>query len=150
MRVYVSQYDGWWSFTLSEWIAFCRETYANAGAYDLPGARALRRKPAALRMLHLDRAGNGMPCEPVYIARGGGDQRVVHPLDWDLDNWLEELAELGVFVCPNCVGRDGLSDLKPDGKPLVTEWYGTLQYFRCPTCPTRFVSQNARAAEEAA
>lgn len=148
MRVYVSQYGYWWSFSLPEWITFCREAYANGGAYALPESRALKRKPAALRAMRLDPSGDGMPSRPDYIVRG--EHRVAYPLDWDLENWLEELAEVGVYVCPDCVGRDGLSDLVRDGEPMDTDWYGTLQYFRCPTCPTRFVSQNECAAEEAA
>jgi hypothetical protein len=44
-------------------------------------------------------------------------------------------------LCPICVIEDpeSLVRLEPEGTPFKTAWYGTLAYYTCTPCGSRFV-----------
>lgn len=80
-RVYVTQYEGWWSFTLPQWqefVAVAIEAEKNDRGWCLPDARRVQHQPRDVRR----------PDGFGYISLLG--RRIVRPLDWDLETWEAE------------------------------------------------------------
>lgn len=145
-RVYVRQYAYWWSFPLDAWIDFCLRAYVDlmhgsGEGYSLPLSREIKAPPSRAVFVPV-RGGRDVMAHTGY--------RVAEPLDWDEDSFLEELAALGYYVCPDCVGPNGL----PVHLAFGEGWYlasGThVQYATCSSCETKYVSMDGRAAEPAA
>ena len=56
------------------------------------------------------------------------------------------------IYCPDC--KDGCvcygMHLKQLGKPLKTDWYGTLTYYKCNCCKTKYVDRGDHDLETVA
>lgn len=77
-RVYVTQFDCWWSATQDQWVAICKAAVTAGGAYDLSGLRALKGKPASIRSID----GGYFAATP--------NTTVVRPLNWEVSDFLRE------------------------------------------------------------
>lgn len=83
-RVYATQYGVIWSFSLQEWLAFVEKTITNDGEYDLDkGGRQVATRPVAL--FRSARLG---------FESTRSDVRCVRPLDWSMEDWIDERKEM--------------------------------------------------------
>lgn len=87
--VYVEQYGGVWKITLDEWKAICRAGLTGEG-YVLPPCRQLTRRPAWVR--------RSTDSPRVHYWSADPNKKLVHPLDWSVEAYREELKQLGETV----------------------------------------------------
>lgn len=89
MRIYVAQYDGFWGITLVRWKDAVREVCWGSGSIEYSDyGRELRTQPGSV---HSNTDGKGYWCSAPE-----NEFRLVQPLDWTPEDWLEEADTLGL------------------------------------------------------
>jgi hypothetical protein len=96
--VYACEYGTIWKFTPKEWWQFVRKAISNQGNHDLLLSRALRRRPN-----HITKAGD----RKIYSS--DNMMRCVNPLDWTVQDWMNELIRTHIQI-----RRESLGVLRPE------------------------------------
>lgn len=73
-RIYVYQYEAWWSFRLAEWKDFVEKVIDNKGEYSLPDDKRLKNQPKVVKKDSYEFSDGFYAINPRYV--------VVQPLDW--------------------------------------------------------------------
>jgi len=85
--IYVTQFDGWWSFTDRQWRQWLPTAIAGVKSgegYLLPDANRLAHAPRSV-------AKEGPGSRWWYAVKKG--VKVIQPLNWNLEQWEDELDE---------------------------------------------------------
>lgn len=88
--VYVQQFGAFWLLPMAEWIKIVRQglDVDHFGGYDLPEEFALRGQPKKI---------GKMRGESRYYTKTN-DIKLVQPLDWGIQDWIDEVGDLKLTV----------------------------------------------------
>jgi len=96
-RVYVEQYETFWSFSFSDWLQFLLEIKGDG--YELPENKLLKTVPRC--MVRYDDTyesfGEEFTERSEYFLMEPG-HRHVKPLDWDDDQFHDEILEMKELI----------------------------------------------------
>lgn len=85
MRIYIGQYDAFWSLSLDEWVSLCEEALLTE-QYDLSCFRRLKARPRSIALWQ-DEYGKQYEVLDVSV-------HYREPLDWSADDFESELQSL--------------------------------------------------------